>query len=107
MSRRRRLVRPLVLVVLMTAGTSALSETPLDQAVRLQRQGRNRDAQSALRALLPDLRASSDRAALGRALAAATDASLALGEYESAIQEAQEAFAIHQRLGDRAGAEGD
>src|SRR6266850_4214478 len=107
MSRCRRLFRPLVLVVLLTAGTSALSGTPLDQAVRLQREGRNREAQSALRALLPGLRVSGDRSALGRALAAATDASLALGEYESAIQEAQEAFAIHQRLGERAEAAGD
>src|SRR5881409_641876 len=107
MSRHRRLVPPLVLVVLMTSGPSALSKTSLDEAVRLQREGRNREAQNALRTLLPELRRSGDRAALARALAAATDSSLALGEYESAIQDAQEAFDIHQRLGERAEAAGD
>ena len=55
----------------------------------------------------PDLRASTDRAALARALAAATDASIALGDYESAIQEAQEAFDVHQQLGQRADAAWD
>ena len=107
MIRCRRLVPPLVFVVLMTTGTPAFPATPLDDAVRLQREGRNREAQLALRALLPDLRASNDRAALARALAAATDASIALGEYESAIQEAQEAFDVHQRLGQRADAAWD
>jgi tetratricopeptide (TPR) repeat protein len=91
----------------MTSGPSAVSTTSLDEAVRLQREGRNREAQNALRTLLPELRRSGDRAALARALAAATDASLALGEYESAIQDAQEAFDIHQRLGERAEAAGD
>ena len=36
-----------------------------------------------------------------------TDASLALGEYESAIQEAQEALTVHQALGQRADAAWD
>ena len=104
MDRPRRIVPPLVLVVLMTTVTSSFSATPLDDAVRLQREGRHGDAQRAIRALLPDLRASGDRAALARALAAATEASLALGQYEAAIQEAQEAFDLHQRLGQRADA---
>ena len=56
---------------------------------------------------MPGLRVSSDLAALARALAAATDASLALGEYEAAIQEAQEAFDVHQRLGQQADAAWD
>src|ERR1700757_2281304 len=86
----RRGMRPrgtLLLILVMTTGTIAVSATPLDDAVRLQREGRNRDAQRALRALLPELRVSSDPAALARALTAATDASLALGDYEAAIQE--------------------
>ena len=107
MDRRRRIVRPLVLIIVMTTATPAFSATPLDDAVRLQREGRNREAQRALRALLPELRVSTDRAALARALTAVTDASIALGDYESAIQEAQEAFDIHQRLGQRAEAAWD
>src|SRR3989454_1253923 len=107
MNRRGRIACPLVLFLLMTTGTSAFPASPLDEAVRLQREGRNREAQNALRMLLPELRRSADRAALARALAAATDASLALGEYESAIQDAHEAFDIHQRLGERAEAAGD
>jgi tetratricopeptide (TPR) repeat protein len=100
----RRIIPLLVPVVLMTTGTSSFSATPLDDAVLLQRQGRNDEAQRAIRGLLPDLRASGDRAALARALAAATEASLALGQYEGAIHEAQEAFDIHQQLGQRADA---
>lgn len=118
MSRCRRLGPLLVLLTVMSAGVHAFSATPafalgatadkpLDDAIRLQREGRNREAQLALRALLPALRGSTDRAALSRALAAATDASLALGEYESAIQEAEEAFAIHQQLGQQADAAWD
>ncbi len=120
MDPRRRMVAPLVVVILIVMSTGgpafpatpafalgAPADTPLDDAVRLQREGRNREAQRALRALLPGLRASSDRASLARALAAATDASLALGEYASAIQEAQEAFEVHQRLGQRSDAAWD
>jgi len=106
MSAVRRL-GPLLLLTVIAAGTPALSATPLDDAIRLQREGRNREAQRALRAMLPGLRASSDLAALARALASATDASLALGEYEAAIQEAQEAFEVHQRLGQQADAAWD
>jgi len=91
----------------MMAVTSAFAATPLDDAVRLQREGRNRDAQRALRAMLPELRASGDRASLARALASATDASIALGDYESAIQDAQEAFDVHQQLGQRSDAAWD
>ncbi|HEY6362536.1 MAG TPA: tetratricopeptide repeat protein, partial [Vicinamibacterales bacterium] len=88
----------------MTIGTSSFSATTLDDAIALQREGRNGDAQRAIQALLPDLRASGDRAALARALAAATEASLALGQYEAAIKEAQEAYDLHQQLGQRADA---
>ena len=107
MSSSRRLGPLVLLFTVMAAGAPAFSATPLDDAIRLQREGRNREAQRALRELLPGLRASSDRAALARALAAATDASLALGEYEAAIQEAQEAFDVHQRLGQQADAAWD
>ena len=46
-------------------------------------------------------------AALARALAATAAASLALGEYESAIRAAQDAFDLHQRLGQQADAARD
>src|SRR3989442_14296332 len=98
MNRRGRIACPLVLFLLMTTGTSAFPASPLDEAVRLQREGRNREAQNALRTLLPELRRSGDRAALGRVLAAATDATLVLGEYESAVLDAQDAFDIVQLL---------
>ena len=118
MVRCRRIVPPFVALVLMTTGTwglaaspafarGAAAETRLDDAIRLQRQGHNREAQAALRTLLPNLRTSNDRAALARALAAATDASLALAEYESAIREAQEALIVHRALGQHADAAWD
>ena len=107
MDRRRRILGWLALVALTATGRSASSATPLEDAVRLQREGRSREAQTALRALLPELRASSDRTGLARALTAVTDASIALGDYESAIQQAQEAFDVHQQLGQRADAAWD
>jgi tetratricopeptide (TPR) repeat protein len=47
------------------------------------------------------------RDAEARALAAATDASLARGDYQSAIRQAQNAFDLHERLGARADAAWD
>ena len=72
MDRLGRLVALLLLLVATTTGRPALAAapTPLDEAVALQREGRNREAQTALRALLPGLRGASDRAALARALTA-------------------------------------
>ena len=109
MHRRRRTVGPLLLVLVLTLVRSAApaSPSPLDEAVRLQREGKNRDAQRTLRALLPELRAARDREALARALTALTDASLALGDYEPALQHAGEAFDLHQQLGRRADAAWD
>src|SRR5262245_18010035 len=107
MDRRARTLGPLLLAVSMAAGRPASAATPLDEALRLQHEGKDREAQRALRALLPALRAENDRAALARALTAATDASLALGEYEPAIREAEEAFDVHQQLGQRADAAWD
>ena len=47
------------------------------------------------------------RAQEARALAAATDASLAKGDYQAAIRQAQSAFELHQSLGARADAAWD
>ncbi len=101
MDRLRQLVAPLLLVVSTTNGRPALAATPtpLDDAVALQLEGRNQEAQSALRALLPGLRAASDREALARALSALAEASIGVGDYEAAIPLAQEAFELHQQLG--------
>jgi tetratricopeptide (TPR) repeat protein len=91
-----------LLLVLVTAllphRSRATTGPTLDEILRLRREGRNREAQQALRVLLPELRGSSDRVALARALAASADASIALGDYESAIAAGREAFDIHQRL---------
>src|SRR5262249_60615218 len=72
MDRRARTLGPLLLAVSMAAGRPASAATPLDEALRLQHEGKDREAQRALRALLPALRAANDRAALARALTAAT-----------------------------------
>jgi len=96
-----RLIHTLVVAILMTTAADALAATPLDQAIRLRSDGRNREAQGALRTLLPELRAAKNHTDLARALTALTDASLALGDYESAIREAQEAFDLHQHSGQR------
>jgi tetratricopeptide (TPR) repeat protein len=48
-----------------------------------------------------------DPAARAKALSAATDASLARGDYQQAIAEAREAFALHERLGQPADAAWD
>ena len=104
---RGSIVSSFVLVITVTAAAPVFAAAPLDDAVRLQREGRNRDAQRALREMLPELRASGNQAALARALTAVTDASIALGDYESAIQEAREAFDVHQVLGQRSDAAWD
>jgi len=96
---RRWLIRSCAVAVLMTIAAAALAGTPLDEAIRLQSDGRNREAQTALRALLPELRDAKNRTDLARALTSLTEASLALGDYESAIKEAQEAFDVHQQTG--------
>jgi tetratricopeptide (TPR) repeat protein len=107
MDRRRQAVGSLVLFTSLAASSWASAAMPLEQAIRLRDEGRNREAQQALSALLPALRGSSDRTALARALTAATDASLALGDYESAIGQAREAFDVHQQLGQRTDAAWD
>jgi tetratricopeptide (TPR) repeat protein len=88
-----------VLLVGLMARASAAAPDALEAALRLQRDGKQAEALDALRILEPTLRASKDRAALARALAAAGDASIALGDYESAIRVAREAFDLHQQLG--------
>jgi tetratricopeptide (TPR) repeat protein len=98
MDQLRRRVGPLLLVVLAAAGPARAAAT-LDEAVRLQRDGHNVEARDALRELVPALRATGDRAGLARALSAASEASIALGEYETAIAEAREALVLHRQLG--------
>jgi len=51
--------------------------------------------------------AQDDAAARAKALSAATDASLARGDYQKAIAEAREAFTLHEGLGQRAEAAWD
>jgi tetratricopeptide (TPR) repeat protein len=91
----------------MTSPAWAQSPDALKDALRLQHDGKHQEALGALRALLPGLRASSDRAGLASALAAVADASMALGDYASAIRSAQEAFTLHQQLGQRSEAAWD
>ena len=95
------LIRSCAVAILVTIAASGRAATPLDEAIKLQSDGRNREAQTALRALLPGLRQAKNPADLARALTALTEASLALGDYESAIKEAQEAFDLHEQTGRR------
>jgi len=97
----------LLLIQLSGGATQPAAAVRVDEAVRLQHAGKNREALRALRDLLPELRISVDRATLARALAAATDAALALGEYQDALLEADEAFTLHQQLGQKADAAWD
>src|SRR5262245_13202451 len=99
--RSKKLVHWFLVAILATAAAHAFAATPLDEAIRLQSDGRNREAQAALRALVPELRGAQSHADLARALTALTDASLALGDYDAAIRDAREAFDLHQQLGQR------
>src|SRR5262245_6668654 len=99
--RSKKLVHWFLVAILATAAAHAFTATPLDEAIRLQSDGRNREAQAALRALVPELRGAQSHADLARALTALTDASLALGDYDAAIRDAREAFDLHQQLGQR------
>jgi tetratricopeptide (TPR) repeat protein len=88
-----------LLIQLSHATVQPVAPARVDEAVRLQHEGKNLEALRALRALLPALRATGDHPLLVRALVAATDAGLAVGEYQDALLEADEAFALHKQLG--------
>jgi CHAT domain-containing protein/tetratricopeptide (TPR) repeat protein len=91
----------LVLVVLSCPTIAGGAEdNALAAAIRLQRSGNNREAQRALHDLVPALRSSGDRRSLAQALTAATEASLAVGDYDAAIADARQAFDTHRELGE-------
>ncbi|HYR19798.1 MAG TPA: tetratricopeptide repeat protein, partial [Myxococcales bacterium] len=75
----------------------------LAEARELQQKGSLREAQKSFEALLPDLRARSDRADLGAALNALSQISTAQGEYDRSAAAALEAAEVYRKLADRSG----
>jgi tetratricopeptide (TPR) repeat protein len=92
---------------LIAAPQARTSPLTLDDAIQLQREGKNQEALKALGELLPELRASPDRSPLARALSSMTDAWMALGDYRAAIRHGQEAFTVRQQLGQQSQAAWD
>jgi tetratricopeptide (TPR) repeat protein len=88
---RGHTVLVVLLLVWIAPRASAQPYDALEKGLRLQQQGKNEEAGRVLRRLLPSLRASPDRKQLASALSSLADASMTLGDYESAARDALEA----------------
>src|SRR5207302_2410475 len=75
----------------------------LAEARALQQKGSLREAQRSFEALLPDLRARSDRADLGATLNALSQMGTAQGDYDRAAATGLEAAELYRNLADRSG----
>src|ERR1700722_2663832 len=90
-------VAPLFLALTVPADVGRL-----DQAVELQQKGRLTEARDILRTAIPALRTSADRPNLARALDAAGEISISLGDYDAAVKQANEAVDLHRLMKDQA-----
>jgi tetratricopeptide (TPR) repeat protein len=94
-------------VGLVIAATMACGATRLDQALDLIRKGQTGAGRDLLLHALPELRTARDHGPLATALTAASQASVSLGDYRLAIEEAAEAIQIRRLLKDDGGASED
>ena len=90
-------VAPLFLALTVPADVGRL-----DQALELQQKGRLTEARDILRTAIPALRTSADRPNLARALDAAGEISISLGDYDAAVKQANEAVDLHRLMKDQA-----
>ena len=84
-------------MIALAASLSA-TESRIDHALALQRQGKSREARELLRAAASDFPASGDRASQAKALTLAGRISVSLGDYRTAISEAETAAGIRRTL---------
>ena len=75
----------------------------LEKARALQEKGSFREAQKLYEALLPELEAERNDPELGSALNALSQIASALGAYDTAVAQAQQAAEVFRRLGDKKG----
>jgi tetratricopeptide (TPR) repeat protein len=75
----------------------------LDDALALQRQGKLKEARDLLRAEAVDFRAAADPKSQAKALSMASQISLSLGDYRSAISEAESGAQVRRSLDDKVG----
>ena len=88
--------------ILLVASFAAVA-SPFDEALELQRKGRPKEARELLRSAASTFRASADQRNLAKALSLASQASIALGDYGAAIQDANAAVAVRRKLKDEVG----
>jgi CHAT domain-containing protein/tetratricopeptide (TPR) repeat protein len=88
------------LFVIAFAALLFANASPFGDALTLQRQGKSREARDRIRAAASDFRASGDRANEAKALSMASKLSVSLGDYRTAISEAETAVGIRRALKD-------
>ncbi len=99
----RRIAPAVIFIVTsLTAATSSF-----DEAADLQRRGKPNEARELLRSAASQFRAASDTRAEAKALSLASQASIALGDYRTAIKEAESAAAIRRTFKDQPGIQED
>jgi tetratricopeptide (TPR) repeat protein len=93
----------LLLLALSFAMTTPVVKSPLEQAQKLQQQGKLKEARDQYRVAAETFRASGDQRNLAVALSAAGDISVSLGDYQDALRDAEEALKLRQALRDDEG----
>jgi len=91
------ILRAIPIVIVLAASLSA-TESRIDDALALQRQGKSKEARELLRAAASDFRISGDRKSQAKALTLAGRISVSLGEYRTAIAEAESAAEVRRTL---------
>jgi tetratricopeptide (TPR) repeat protein len=98
-----KLILRTIPVVIVFAASLSATESRIDDALALQRQGKSKEARELLRAAASDFRASGDRKSQAKALTLAARISVSLGDYRTAISEAESAAGIRRALKDDIG----
>ena len=93
----------LLLIALPVAAFPPAARSALEQAQELQKQGKLKEARDQYRAVAKAFRTSGDQQDRAAALSKAGDISLSLGDYQDAIQDAEESAKLRARLHDDAG----
>jgi tetratricopeptide (TPR) repeat protein len=91
------ILRAIPVAIALAASLSATGSL-IDDALALQRQGKAKEARELLRTAAADFGASGDRASQAKALTLAGRISVSLGEYRTAIAEAESAAGVRRTL---------
>src|SRR5689334_15346829 len=85
-------------VVFFIGASFAAARSPFDESLELQHQGKLKEAREVLLSAASVLRAPSDQPNCARALSLASQISLSMGDYRSAIDGALQAAGVREKL---------